>query len=321
MTPWEKLGMLFDVSKILDKPEWFHDYAQAPNAVDMGDFVRFYFSTRGPLEESGNYTSRVTYVDYESLEPPIMKDIGMEPILDLGQAGCFDEHGTYPISVLKHQDKFIGMYGGWSRCESVPFDVAIGLATSLDGKKFTKLGSGPVLAANEFEPFVVGSPKLRYFKDKFYLTYIAGREWTVEKGRAEIYYKLRIAHSDDCISWKRANKDIIPDKIDLMEAQASGDIFEKDGVYHMWFCFRSHIGFRDDKTKSYRIGYAKSTNLIDWERSDSSYELKTSNKGWDSESVSYPNVFTFKNQIYLAYLGNNIGKYGFGVAKLVGELS
>lgn len=41
-----------------------------------------------------------------------------------------------------------------------------------------------------------------------------------------------------------------------------------------------------------------------------------SKAGWDSESVSYPHVFTFENRIYMAYLGNEVGKTGIGLARL-----
>jgi len=320
MARWRKIGLLFDISKILNRPEWFFEYTQAPNVVDMGDFLRIYFSTRGRRDTSGNYVSLSTFVDLKSIEPLVIKEVSFDPILDLGEPGCFDEHGIYPISVLRETNRFLGVYGGWSRCESVPFDVAIGLASSVDGRKFSKHGTGPILAANEMEPFVIGSPKLRFFKDKYYLTYIAGREWTIENGRPEIYYKLRMASSENCIEWKRFDKDIIADRIGPREAQACGDIFEKNGNFHMWFCFRNHVDFRENRINSYRIGYARSENLIDWERMDIELGLDVSETGWDSQSVSYPNVFSFRDQIYMLYLGNHIGRNGFGIAKLSGEL-
>ena len=43
-------------------------------------------------------------------------------------------------------------------------------------------------------------------------------------------------------------------------------------------------------------------------------------KGWDSEMISYPHVFELDSKIYLAYLGNQVGKEGFGLAQLEGIL-
>jgi hypothetical protein len=32
--------------------------------------------------------------------------------------------------------------------------------------------------------------------------------------------------------------------------------------------------------------------------------------------VSYPHVFTVDDSVYMAYLGNQVGRQGFGLAKL-----
>ena len=55
-------------------------------------------------------------------------------------------------------------YGGWTRCESVPFNVAIGLGVSSDnGETFDKLGDGPILSYSLDEPFILSGPKIRKF--------------------------------------------------------------------------------------------------------------------------------------------------------------
>ena len=45
-----------------------------------------------------------------------------------------------------------------------------------------------------------------------------------------------------------------------------------------------------------------------------------SDEGWDSEMQSYPHVFELDGRIYMAYLGNQVGRGGFGLAVLDGEL-
>ncbi len=45
----------------------------------------------------------------------------------LGGLGEFDEFGTYPVSVIRDGDEVRAYYAGWTRCESVPFNVAIGM--------------------------------------------------------------------------------------------------------------------------------------------------------------------------------------------------
>ena len=45
-----------------------------------------------------------------------------------------------------------------------------------------------------------------------------------------------------------------------------------------------------------------------------------SEEGWDSEMISYPHVFDVDGKTYLAYLGNEVGRHGFGLAVLDGKL-
>lgn len=249
-----------------------------------------------------------------------IKGIGEQPLLSLGGLGEFDEFGTYPVSVIKNGDEIFIFYGGWTRCESVPFNVAIGCAVSQDGgKTFTKIGTGPVLSYSPDEPFVLSGPKIRKYNGLWYLFYIAGRKWKMVDGRAEPVYKIRMATSQDGIHWIKANKDLIESRIEEDEAQASPDVFHTNGKYHMFFCYRYSINYRN-KENGYRIGYAYSTNLIDWVRDDTKAGIDISEEGWDSEMISYPHLFELDGKTYLAYLGNQVGRYGFGLAVLEGKL-
>ena len=85
--------------------------------------------------------------------------------------------------------------------------------------------------------------------------------------------------------------------------------------YHMFFCYKHGVNFRNS-SRGYRIGYAYSDDLVSWHRDDTQAGLKPSKEGWDSESVSYPHVFELDGRIYMLYLGNEIGRHGFGLAEL-----
>lgn len=311
---FESLGKILIPSQIPNRPHWFNSHAQAPNAIVFENKVRIYFSCRSEIELDGNYRSYPTYIDIEDFDNLKNTSLSHEPLMELGQLGTFDEFGIYPFSVIRERDKFYAYYGGWTRPESVPFEVNIGLATSIDGSKFERLGAGPVLSALHDEPFVISSPKIRKFNGEFVLTYISGKEWIEHKNRSEIYYKIRIAFSKDGINWQRLGKDIIESKLGKTEAQASPDIFFDGHIFHMFFCYRANLGFREDPKLSYKIGYAFSSDLINWTRSDENFQLIASKCGFDSTNSSYPNVFQYKNNIYMAYLGNDMGSDGFGIA-------
>jgi len=117
------------------------------------------------------------------------------------------------------------------------------------------------------------------------------------------------------------DKNIIADKLGEDEAQACGDILYKNGSYHMFFCYRQATDFRYSRDRTYRIGYAKSDNLIDWVRHDERVGIDVSDEGWDCDMVAYPHVFDLGRETYMLYLGNEVGRRGFGLARLKGELS
>lgn len=319
---WEKQGLLFDPTLIADRPGWMVSFAQAPNIIIFDEFVRVYFCCRPAPDANMQFVSYCAFVDLAREDLFAVKALSAQPVLALGGVGAFDEFGTYPVSVMRDGNDVVAIYGGWSRCESVPFNIALGLARSKDGGvSFEKYGTGPVLSHSPDEPFVVTSPKIRKYGDTWYLAYTAGRRWILgEDGRPEIIYKLRMATSKDGINWVKQNADIVESKLGEDEAQACPDIFFSNGKYHMFFCYREGLDFRDNRSHSYRIGYASSTDLVNWERDDSYVDLDISDSGWDSEMVAYPTVFELDGSVYMIYGGNGNGRTGFGLAKLNGEL-
>lgn len=326
MFKWNKLGKVFDPTETKDRP-WLKEFAQAPATLIFDDFVRVYFSCRPPRNESGQYVSYTGYLDLNRNNLFDIINIAKQPIMPLGKPGTFDEFGTYPASVINYNNELIAYYGGWTRCESVPFNVAIGMAKSKDnGVTFDKMGDGPVLSYTVGEPFVLSGPKIRRFNDRWYLWYIAGKKWLVTEGgqsqfyKAEPVYRIRMAVSNDGINWERVGRDIIEPKLEENEAQASPDVIFHNGKYHMFYCYRHSQDYREN-SRGYRIGYAWSDNIVDWHRDDSKAGIDVSKEGWDSESIAYPHVFKLDGKVYMLYLGNQVGRFGFGVAELEGDLA
>ncbi len=317
---WNKLGRVF-VPQSVEGRAWLKEFAQAPATLVFDRFVRVYFSCRPPPDGAGQYVSYSAYVDLDRSDLRRVLRVSDRPVLPLGSLGEFDEFGTYPFSVVRNANEVWGYYGGWTRCESVPFNVAIGLAISRDGgATFERHGRGPVVSPSPDEPFVLSGPKVRRFGGNWYLWYIAGREWKLCDGRPEPVYRIRMATSDDGLQWTKVNRDLITTRLDADEAQASPDVFFRDGRYHMFFCYRYGSDYRNS-ARGYRIGYASSDDLSVWRRDDARAGIDVSSHGWDCESVSYPHVFEVDGRIYMAYLGNQVGKEGFGLAELVGDFA
>lgn len=316
MFTWKKLGRIFDPTTIHDRP-WLKEFAQAPATLIFDEFVRVYFSCRPKRDSNGQYVSYTGYVDLDRANLLRIVRISEDPILPLGKLGTFDEFGVYPTSVIRSGNDVLAYYGGWTRCESVPYNVAIGLAKSSDGgSTFTKVGDGPVLSYSASEPMTVSGPKIRIFNGRWYLWYVAGNKWKVSNGRPESIFKIRMATSSDGLTWHRKNADIIPSVLEEDECQASPDVFRFGDTYHMYFSYKYSSNFRNTD-RGYRIGYASSTNLLDWSRDDSRAGITLSPRGhWDDQSMAYPHVFELDGRLYMLYLGNEVGRFGFGAAVL-----
>ena len=316
---WKKLGHIFDPTKWDDGIErhWMKTHSQCTHSLVLKNSVRIYFSCRPENDENGFAKSYTSFLDLDKNDLTKIIRVSDKPIIPLGELGTFDEFAVYPSSSIRHGGKILFYYAGWTRCQSVPFNTSIGLAISEDeGETFKRIGKGPILSADIEEPFVISGPKIRKFNDKWYMFYLAGRKWIDHKGKPEIIYKNRLATSYDGINWKRYNKDIIPDILGENECQAGPDVFYKDGLYHMYFAYREGLDFRDSPGRGYKIGYATSKNLFDWERKDSESGIQYSNLGWDSTMHHYPHVFQLEGKYYMTYNGNDFGKYGFGIAIL-----
>lgn len=313
---WRKLGRIFDPTSYrdgIDRP-WMVSHAQCASTLDLGDRLRVFFSCRPPPDDLGQATSYTAWLDLDADDLTRVVRVADEPVMALGALGTFDEHAVYPTSVLPMPDHVRLYYAGWSRRTSVPFDCAIGMATSTDGAHFERHAPGPLLGASPLEPFVLSGPKARRFDDRFVLYYLAGREWVDHRGRAEIIYRLRMATSDDGLAWTREDRDIVPTVLGAEECQAGPDVFVDDAGFHMYFAFRQGLDFRTTPGRGYRIGYARSADGLHWERDDAAAGIDLSATGWDSEMQHYPHVFVHRGRHWMLHNGNDFGRGGLGLA-------
>lgn len=314
---WKPLGKIYDpaLHPMDFAPE---GYAQSPQTLVLKDRVRIYFSTRA-RDAVGKFVSNVAYVDFDR---ELRKIIGhaKKPVIALGGLGCFDEHGIFPFNVLRDGERVMAFTTGWNRRLSVSTDAAIGLAISTDGgTSFEKIGTGPVLAPCLHEPFLVGDAFVLSNQQRLHMWYVHGTRWIadVSGGPAERVYKIAHAQSADGIAWQRDGRQIIADSLGPDECQALPTVIEHQGVYHMMFCYRAAVGFRNRRDRAYRLGHAWSENLTHWHRDESEWVLDRPSKGWDSQMMCYPHLFRVDQQIYLLYNGNEFGRHGFGIAQLI----
>jgi hypothetical protein len=315
---WIKLGKIFDPTAFKLPNDCF-EFAQSPQALVFDDFVRIYFSTREKDLKNNKYLSHIAFIDMTKDFKKII-NVSKNTVIGLGKLGCFDEHGIFPMNVLRHKDKIYGYTCGWNRRVSVSVDTSIGLAISHDdGLTFQKIGDGPIVSSSLHEPYLVGDPFVAFYDDAFYMWYIFGVNWKkfTEQEAPDRVYKIGQASSLDGINWKKGDgRQIIKDRLNVDESQALPSVVKFDGKYHMFFCYRQSHHFRKEKGRGYRIGYAFSEDLKDWVRDDEHAGIDVSDGAWDSDMMCYPHVFKCDGRICLLYNGNEFGKYGFGMAVL-----
>ena len=315
---WIKLGKIFDPTQYA-LPNACVQFAQSPQALVFEDFVRIYFSTRAVDKRNGKFLSHIAFVDLQKNLRDVIR-VSDKTVIPLGELGCFDEHGIFPMSVLRHGNSVYGYTCGWNRRVSVSVDTAIGLAISHDdGATFQHIGNGPVLAASLHEPFLVGDGFVKYIDEAFHMWYIFGTRWQkfAPDAPAERTYKIGHATSGDGVKWvKEEARQIIADVLGPHESQALPTVIGIDGRHHMFFCYRESFDFRSNKGRGYRIGHAYSDDLMNWTRDDQNPHLGITLGSWDSDMLCYPNVFSCDDQVYLLYNGNEFGRYGFGLARL-----
>lgn len=313
---WIKLGKIFDPADY-ELPNGCKLFAQSPQALVFEDFVRIFFSTR-KTDAGGKYLSHIAFVDFDKKFKKVL-GISKSEVIELGKPGTYDEHGIFPLNVFNDGKRILGYISGWSRRVSVSVETSIGLAISDDnGSTFERIGDGPVLTSSLFEPFLVGDPFVSKINGTYHMWYIFGISWIMSKdsGQKERVYKIGHAKSSNGIDWEKTGRKIISDVIDENECQALPTVFEYNGYYHMYFCFRNAFGFRERKDNAYKIGYAYSKDLSNWIRDDANAGIALSETGWDSLMMCYPNAFGCGDKIYMLYNGNEFGKNGFGLAML-----
>ncbi|HMI06358.1 MAG TPA: hypothetical protein VK528_02335 [Flavobacterium sp.] len=303
---WEKKGLIYNVDGHLG---WDASHAQVPVADVLSDRIRIYFAIR-----NRDGKSNVSYVEVDKENPQNILFTNDKPLFELGNLGTFDDSGIMPSSIVTVGDKKYLYYIGWTTRQTVPYQNAIGLAISEDGgKTFKRFSEGPIISVNHIEPYFSGTSYVMFDGNVFKMWYLSCIRWEIFDGKPEPIYNIKYAGSEDGINWKQTGKVAIS----LNEDEGglvSASVIKENNVYKMWFGKRKKSDYRDNIQNTYRIGYAESADGINWERKDDLAGIDIAASGWDSEMISYPNVFRNGSGLTMLYNGNGFGKTGFGYA-------
>ncbi len=298
---WIKKGLIF---KPKGKLDWMVTHAAVPIADRIeGDLYRIYFATRD--KENRSHTA---YIEIDIKNPKKTLYISENPVLKPGALGTFDDSGAMPSWIINYNDKKYLYYTGWTLGVTVPFYFYIGLAISGDrGKTFKKFSKVPILGRINFDPYLTASPCLIIENGVWRMWYVSCVGWKIENDKLKHYYHIKYAESKDGLNWERKGIVCIDFKSDDEYAISRPCVLKDNDIYKMWYSYRGG---------SYRIGYAESTDGINWVRKDEEAGIDVSDSGWDSEMIEYAFIFGHKGKKYMLYNGNGYGKTGFGYAIL-----
>lgn len=300
---WIKKGLIFEPKGNFD---WMLTHAAVPIADKIKDDLhRIYFATRDK-----DNRSHTAYIEIDIKNPKKILYISENPVLKPGALGTFDDSGAMPSWIVNYNTKKYLYYIGWNLGVTVPFRNSIGLAISQDGgSTFNKYSEGPILDRNFSEPYFVASSCVIIENGIWKMWYLSCVKWELENDKHKHYYHIKYAKSKDGINWVRNGVVCIDFKSKDEYAISRPCVIKEDGIYKMWYSYRGG-------SDTYRIGYAESTDGINWEREDEEAGIGVSESGWDSEMIEYPFVFKHKGKTYMLYNGNGYGKTGFGYAIL-----
>lgn len=233
--------------------------------------------------------------------------------LGIGGPGCFDCDGVITGCLVENSGKYYLYYVGW---QVLPNDLWLcdtGRAI-LDPEKLElhKEFYGPVLGRDKDNPLFAAATAFYITDDNlWHAWYNSGIRWEKTDKGWHHWYGFHHATSSDGVDWKCEPDLIFPFADEYEYAFGRPSVVFWDGVYHMWF---AHRGTKEIAT--YRIGYASSTDCVNWNRNDTISGIDVSSEGWDSEMICYPSVFEHKGYKYMLYNGNGYGISGFGFSVL-----
>lgn len=311
---WLKKGCIFDIANDWGKEFGYtHCHKPTPILID-DDTIRVYYGLRGTLNRT-----RVSFVDLNARDLSV-KYVHKEIVLDIGKLGTFDDAGAQVCSVVRVDANTIYMYYiGWNTSTTVPSRNSLGLAVSYDnGVHFERMYEGPILERYLNEPYHVGASDIKHIDGQWKMWYNSGNGFVVIDGKPEYTLHIKYATSKDGIIWERQNIVCI-EKAYESEIIGRPSVILREGKYQMYYSRRDLVGFRTDKNKSYKMGYAESFDGINWERKDNMPSIEISEKveDWDSQMIAYPYVIDVHGKLIAFYNGNAFGKTGFGAAVLL----
>lgn len=303
---WIKKGLIYQPS---NEGGWRHQFSICPTPYLINDRKLRIFV--GFCDE--NNVGRTGYIDVNPDNLSEVLYVSEKPILDIGEAGCFDDNGAVSISLVEDNNLLYLYYIGFQLGVKVPYYMFCGVAISYDnGENFQKYSKSPVLDRVDDEVYARCGVNVIKDENKFKMWYIGSYKegWTESNGKLKPLYMMKYTESDDGIHWNNPSVQCMNYMNDDEHGFGRPHVWKENAIYKMLYSIRTY-------SRGYYLGYAESADGIKWDRKDKQVGIDLSSDGWDSENLSYSHLWRYKGKTYMFYNGNGCGKTGFGYAELV----
>ncbi|TWU17768.1 hypothetical protein Pla52o_49830 [Novipirellula galeiformis] len=246
------------------------------------------------------------------------------PLFENGGKGSFDANWSVLPHVVQISDDRWHLYytGNAGKGTGLSSFIGIGMATSSDGKTWSRTSDQPVLARSgeHGDPDAIGiaGGSVLQVRQKDGSTqwrfYYTGCPTTGKSHALHQQKTICLAVSDDAIHWEKRGAVLLRDpERDYEDIAVAGPVVhqEPDGTFRMWYsAIGSRWGF-------YSICYAESDDGMHWRRgtkSDDNLQLTPTGDGWEKQMVEYPTVIREGEHLRMFYCGNGYGNTGIGTA-------
>ena len=302
---WNKRGLIWQPNTNL---WWQQHYGilPTPEYLENENVIRIYFATTC-AEKYG----RISFIDVDADNPSRIVYESPEPILNVGELGCFDDCGLNPSCIVNDDagNKML-YYVGYQRTYRMPYMLYAGVAVQdKNTQHWQRVQNTPILERSPQIPYSSAAPFVIRDAGIYKMWFWIARNWTLVNNKPYLQAFINYAESKDGIHWELDAAPCLEPNWETEFSVGRPYVVKQGDLYKMWYSVR----YVD---KLYRLGYAESLDGRQWTRKDSEVGIDVSVDGWDSEMICYPAVLQVKNKTYLFYNGNNNGMTGFGYAEL-----
>ncbi|GGA86901.1 glycosylase [Brucella endophytica] len=300
---WHKHGLVFDPTGKID---WAISHALQPTPLVLPDRIRVFVGLRDAIG-----VSRIGFVDLQKDDPTRVMGYSQTPVLDIGEDGCFDENGVVPSAVVQQGSRVYLYYAGYQLGAKVRFLAFGGLAISDDfGQTFKRYQKVPVFERTNAETLFRVPHTVLYRDGIWKAWYGGGSHYIAGAVKTLPVYNVRYTESDNPYFFGEMGK-VVLDVAGSEHRVGRPFVFSRGENDHYLF-----YGYGTEH-EPYQLGFARSSDMINWKRHDQEIGLGAAADGWDSQMIAYPSVVQIGEKIYIFYNGRNYGAEGFGLAELL----